>query len=317
MNTLSKLPTLALMTTSTVLVGCGDGGIGGSLASPWTYEKTIDPVTKTAIHRSSAEFPLEGSTTGTGNTEITFECKNEGDPLSLTIQVTTFDGLEKTAESGLDLSGDISLRFNDAAIGPIEREGTDFSNSTKWQLSILNYVPLFDAFKNRKEFAYSQAFAGVFQAFGAGDMTQNSVYKIQQMATAVLLANQSKSSEFSQVIGPYQHRIWSDEFVFAASTSAGDVSVTLSMTDANVKKTVEACGFSYGEAPPASQAPDVSQAAREASEGYLHGDDEASAAAAPAEAAAAPDEAVVAPDEVTDVGAQEYADAEPAPSESV
>ena len=82
---------------------------------------------------------------------------------------------------------------------------------------------------------------------------------------------------------------------------------------------VRACGFSYGEVPPVAQEPDVSQSGRKESPdttSMLTDLEIAKAEAAAEEVAAAPEEAAVAPDEKAETAEQEYADINPALTES-
>jgi hypothetical protein len=277
------------VTGGLLLAGCGS--VGESLTSPWSYEKKIDPVTKLVTHESVASLSPEGSVTGNSTVVVSLLCGKEGDPASLFLEVATFDGKDTSAESALEMGGAINLRFNGAVIGPIEREGTEFFNISKWSVAVLNLVPLFDAFKNLKEFAPALAIAGVGQAFGLGDLTQNSVHKITMMSSMIAGSRFDKASNISALIGPYQHRIWAEEFVFSASTSAADLSASVSLSDPLVKKTVEACGFTYGPAPEKIEGANVQDRVEARTEDHFSNDSEEYADAAPAEAAeAAPSE---------------------------
>lgn len=295
----------SFVTSSLLLAGCG--GVGESLTSPWSYEKKVDPVTKLVTHESVASLSPEGSVTGKSTVEVSLLCSKEKDPASLSLEVATFDGKDTSSESALEMGGAINLRFNGAVIGPIEREGTEFINASKWPVAVLNLVPLFDSFKNLKEFAPALAIAGIGQAFGLGDLTQNSVQKITMMSNMIAGFRFDKSNSLPNLIGPYQHRIWDDEFAFSASTSAGDLSVSVSLSDPAVKKTVEACGFIYGPAPQKIEGANIQETVKAQTEDQFSNDSEEYEAAAPAEAA----EAAPAEEEAA-VPAEAAAPAEPA-----
>jgi hypothetical protein len=240
-------------TSCLLVVGCG--GVTDSFTSPWSYEKKVNAVTKSVIHESIASLSPEGSSTGESTVVVTLLCEKENDPASLFLEVATFDGKDTSADSALEMGGDINLRFNGAVVGPVKPEGTDFINMSKWSVAALNYVSLFDFVKNMNVKKYET----LFGERGVRDVVMDSaVYKIKvfTMINNRDAPNQgligflrSTFEEISKLIGPYQHRIWDDEFVFSAPTSAGNLSVSVSLSDPAVKKTVEACGFTYGTAP--------------------------------------------------------------------
>jgi len=293
---------LTIFVTATILLS-GCGGVSESLTSPWSYEKKENPVTKLTTHESIASLSPGGSVTGNSTVEVSLICEKEKDPASLFLEIGTFDGKDTSADSALEMGGEINLRFNGAVIGPIEREGTEFFNISKWPVAVLNLVPLFDSFRNLKEFAPAIAIAGIGQAFGLGDLTQNSVQKITIMSSIIAGSRFDKNSDIPNLIGPYQYRIWADEFAFSASTSAGDLSVTLSLSDPAVKKTVEACGFTYGPAPEKIVGVNVQEPVKAQTESQFSDDNTDYEAAAPAEAAepAPAEEEAVAPAEAAPV----------------
>jgi hypothetical protein len=210
----------------------------------------MNAVTKSVTHESFASLSPEGSSTGKSTVEVTLICEKEKDPASLFLEIGTFDGNDTSADSALEMGGEINLRFNGAVIGPIKREGTEFINISKWSVELLNLVPLFDSFQNIEGSAEILR-VGAQGEFGL-NMPEGPYPKIKLMRIIIetfVLNFLDPKKIFLKMIGPYQHRIWDDEFVFSAPTSAGNLSVSVSLSDPAVKKTVEACGFTYGTAP--------------------------------------------------------------------
>ena len=261
----------SFVTSCLLVAGCG--GITDSFTSPWSYEKKVNAVTKSVTHKSFASLlSPESSSTGESTVEVTLLCEKENDPASLSLEVATFDGKDtSSADFALEMSGDINLRFNGAVVGPIRRQGTEFNNVSKWSVAALNLVPLYDSFKDVLELSLSS-------------VLESTKWKIDRMNESFFYAGSNK--RISQLISPYEHRIWDDEFVFTASTSAGNLSVSVSLSDPAVKKTVEACGFTYGTAPGAVEGQNVQEITGEQSDNQFSGDKTGGNVADPADEAA-------------------------------
>jgi hypothetical protein len=294
MYPITRLITVCSFAAITASCGVVDNG--------WDYSNTTDPVTKNSTHSASRLFNPEGSDSAKASIEASIECLKENDPYSLYVNFLSFDGDSTKAESALELSNDINIRFNGVAIGPLTKEGSEFSNEARYQLARLNVIPIFDIYKETKSSGDNAlgALGIVVRMFPNATASE----RLLAYDKVIQATNVFGGTTQATTPGLYdlQRKIWETDFVFSAATSVGNLSISFPLTDPAVKKVIEICGFTFTEKPSINP---QRQTERPSDFGAEEADGAPPSAAAPPEAAVVPieehsfpaDEAAVVPPE--------------------
>jgi hypothetical protein len=291
--------------TSALMTSCG--GLSGDA---WQYSTETDPVTKSLKHSATRIVDAKGSSSGDALLVVSVDCLNEKDPESLYVGFLAFNGDTKE-ESGLALTSDINIRFNGAAIGPIGHTGSAFSNEARYQLTRLNFISIVDAFQNSSSESSPLGVLSLVRMFPNASVVEKFAAYDQFKNTLRAFGGQALREQMGDFFR-LQRTIWSSEFVFSVSTSDGVISHSFSLNQPEVKRVVEACGFTYRDGPPESKsvagrgatsnaAPIVAPAAERSIPDAIPASDAAvapeGAAVAPQDFAAASEDAAVAADD--------------------